>query len=213
MNQDNFSTKHSVVDCKKDYDVFQLDVDFDNLLFDKNFAPKVNSFKKSVLDYMEVSISKDFVLPQSFFQIQDKYLFTFLEDLDFQDRFADVPNDKELSKLLPKNDDVKPVEISDNFVIPKYQSFDQYDSIFIEDLEFYDNYAKVSDDCYLNVEKRDCTYRCDTNSLLKYTNLSDNKNVVVAEKKKNYDMVLVHRQISDNFSLRKPFEKDKYLRN
>ena len=151
-NYKNTPNNTTSIDCKPSY---TLEMDFESIVFDesfKNIPSKKNISNQNSQN--KVEISKNFRIPELNYYVLDKYAFTYYEDLEFMDKFAPIPDNKEIAKLSKKPSVRKEIKISkENFVIPMSNySYDQYDSLFIEDLEFLDKYAPIDkiDDCFLS---------------------------------------------------------------
>lgn len=195
MSSSIFSTKHSVVELN-DKKVYQLDIDFNQILFDKNFKPNLsNKYDESskTSQIKPKPISEDFMMP--YYYNYDEYESFFEDDLDFIDSYANIPNDKEISKLLLPIE-IEPKPFWDNYVIPNYPIYDTYDSLFVEDLIYCGHFTYEPDVCDL--------YKYESH----YSKKSSNKEELTIKKVKP-----VVSKSEPFISNGETFSLDKYLRN
>lgn len=210
---ENTPAKNTVIDCEPSY---TLEMDFESIIFDeyfKNIPSKKNISNQNSQN--KVEISKNFRIPELNYYVLDKYAFTFYEDLEFMDKFAPIPDNKEIAKLSKKPPVRKEIKISkENFVIPMSNySYDQYDSIFIEDLEFLDKYAPIDeDDCFLEYNSK----KSITNNLILCERVEEKSVILAEEIKREKPAVIVSKQSNRFSSLNRVSERrnlDMILRN
>lgn len=150
----------------------------------------------------DVKLSPNFTCPVGNFNTFDKYSFTFYEDLEFLDKYAPLPDDKEVAKLSkkPQKVDVKVNFTKEDLVnhLNNYRDYDPYDVLFVEDLDFLDKYADVDFDV-------------DVNATCLSEVVKEEAAVVVAERvETTKPAVLVDRTVKP---VERRFNLDKLLRN